>query len=556
MGESACLMQPFSYASGIPNEAHEGNPIHALGQSVSFGRFMSESLSWEKWSTFSHNKYVEEAERFSRPGSVAQKKAFFEAHYKNLAARKAAALLEQANAASNNASESEAGGGVVHDTTPPDPQIKDEIPKEQIRAPAAERGFMEDAKRAGSVTEHPVLVTDSMKDVSFDKKFGYDNTEMRKLELREKPQMEICVKNESSGQNGVVENEMKAEYLDLGGMEKPLLQSPNSNKDEVKTTSKKKQPHSTLKSSTNGRESKVPYSPAKLTARIHPKKESNSTPATKKSAMDAADKKRSTPKSSQKSMNFTPAKEFNRLASTIIRRLDGSRVGSNSKAPSKDCSTPLRTPTTACVSGKPKQPADTPWSEKRSARTPLDPPASGSKTVRRKWGFLPTENKSQSTCIFTPFSLKTEERAARRKQKLEEKFNGSQTEEVLQQATLKEKAGTELRKLRQSFCFKARPLPDFYKERKSTKDQIKLLPVTQTETSPPEEQPTSSRGSTVQAKNSPPRKKSSFKNIGSKLMQGKKNQNPVRSLISRAATMVAHENTSPNIQLGSHAGWT
>ncbi|KAL2545189.1 uncharacterized protein Fot_14422 [Forsythia ovata] len=69
----------------------------ALGESISFGRFMSESLSWEKWSTFSHKKYVEEAERYSQPGSVAQKKAFFEAHYKRIASQKAAALLEQAN---------------------------------------------------------------------------------------------------------------------------------------------------------------------------------------------------------------------------------------------------------------------------------------------------------------------------------------------------------------------------------------------------------------------------------------------------------------------------
>ena len=34
---------------------------------------------------------------------LSQKKAFFEAHYKKIAAQKAAALLEQANAASNNA---------------------------------------------------------------------------------------------------------------------------------------------------------------------------------------------------------------------------------------------------------------------------------------------------------------------------------------------------------------------------------------------------------------------------------------------------------------------
>ncbi|PNX90401.1 hypothetical protein L195_g046525 [Trifolium pratense] len=66
---------------------------------------MTESLAWEKWSSFSHNRYVEEAERFSKPGSVAQKKAFFEAHYKKLAAQKAAAaalLEEQNNAAAQN----------------------------------------------------------------------------------------------------------------------------------------------------------------------------------------------------------------------------------------------------------------------------------------------------------------------------------------------------------------------------------------------------------------------------------------------------------------------
>lgn len=74
--------------------------MHALGESISFGRFTADSLSWERWSTFSHKKYVEEAERYAKPGSVAQKKAFFEAHYKRIAAqRAAAALLEQENAA-------------------------------------------------------------------------------------------------------------------------------------------------------------------------------------------------------------------------------------------------------------------------------------------------------------------------------------------------------------------------------------------------------------------------------------------------------------------------
>lgn len=66
-----------------------------LEVSVSFGRFENDSLSWEKWSSFSPNKYLEEVEKCSTPGSVAQKKAYFEAHYKKIAARKAAEQLEQ-----------------------------------------------------------------------------------------------------------------------------------------------------------------------------------------------------------------------------------------------------------------------------------------------------------------------------------------------------------------------------------------------------------------------------------------------------------------------------
>lgn len=72
------------------------SPNGALEVSISFGRFENDSLSWEKWSTFSPNKYLEEVEKCSTPGSVAQKKAYFEAHYKKIAARKAE-LLEQEN---------------------------------------------------------------------------------------------------------------------------------------------------------------------------------------------------------------------------------------------------------------------------------------------------------------------------------------------------------------------------------------------------------------------------------------------------------------------------
>lgn len=66
-----------------------------LEVSVSFGRFENDALSWEKWSSFSPNKYLEEVGHLSTPGSVAQKKAYFEAHYKKIAAKKAEELEQE-----------------------------------------------------------------------------------------------------------------------------------------------------------------------------------------------------------------------------------------------------------------------------------------------------------------------------------------------------------------------------------------------------------------------------------------------------------------------------
>lgn len=122
MGESACLVHSFSYSASISHETHEDNPLHALSQSISFGRFMTESLEWGKWSSFSHKKYVEEAEKFSRPGSVAQKKAFFEAHYKRIAEAKKAAA-----AAANGLPEHTGNAAVLPNASESDPVHKQEV---------------------------------------------------------------------------------------------------------------------------------------------------------------------------------------------------------------------------------------------------------------------------------------------------------------------------------------------------------------------------------------------------------------------------------------------
>lgn len=94
MGESACrLRRSFSSPSTTSYKAIEASLQETLdslqGESVSLGRFMSETLAWEKWSAFSQNRHLEEAKKFSKPGSVAEKRAYFEAYYKGTAAKKA-----------------------------------------------------------------------------------------------------------------------------------------------------------------------------------------------------------------------------------------------------------------------------------------------------------------------------------------------------------------------------------------------------------------------------------------------------------------------------------
>ncbi|XP_024466274.1 protein WVD2-like 7 isoform X3 [Populus trichocarpa] len=71
------FQEPFSLSNCI---SFQVDSLHS--GSISFGRFKSEDLSWERRSSFSHNRYLEEVEKCSKPGSVIQKKAYFEAHFK------------------------------------------------------------------------------------------------------------------------------------------------------------------------------------------------------------------------------------------------------------------------------------------------------------------------------------------------------------------------------------------------------------------------------------------------------------------------------------------
>ncbi|XP_022733850.1 protein WVD2-like 7 [Durio zibethinus] len=76
--------------------------------SISFGRFENEPLAWERRSSFSHNRYLEEVEKCSKPGSVIEKKAYFEAHF-----RKKALLLQVSSGGQNEGEDQTCESDVV-----------------------------------------------------------------------------------------------------------------------------------------------------------------------------------------------------------------------------------------------------------------------------------------------------------------------------------------------------------------------------------------------------------------------------------------------------------
>ncbi|PKI47226.1 hypothetical protein CRG98_032363 [Punica granatum] len=126
-----------------------------VGPSVSFGRFEADSLSWEKWSTFSSNKYLEEVEKCATPGSVAQKKAYFEAHYKKIIAaraRKAELSSDQEKQVRNYGSirsDSPGSGHLVSDKDGVSCQI------DLFKTPNSSERVIEDEDVSSEICENP-----------------------------------------------------------------------------------------------------------------------------------------------------------------------------------------------------------------------------------------------------------------------------------------------------------------------------------------------------------------------------------------------------------------
>ncbi|KAI9168959.1 hypothetical protein LWI28_004516 [Acer negundo] len=450
MGESATLLRSFSHPSDASREAKEGDPIRALTESISFGRFMSESLAWEKWSTFSHNRYLEEVERFSKPGSVAEKKAYFEAQHKRKAALKAAKLAEEANAFANDDVPELKTTSDFHNDSPMDTESANEnslmvIDEQKQEYMHTSDNDIPNKMELANTSSHAVIDEKNIPDteVAHSANVAEDSGTA---------DMEYAVDVENLNQADHSKQLQRADVQDkiAATIDEKTPNKEAVNQENSAPSSKKRHANSSSKSSTRSGASRLPLYPAKEVPSLPPTNVNNVATNSKKCVGDLNEKRRKIPKTLHMSINFS------------------SRASETSKASPKllrDSSTSIQTPTKqAAVKGVSKHFSKIFQSEDKRNKSLVTTSVSGGITEDGKL-HSPMDSHSKSSSTngtktqtpnkFSPFSLRSEERVAKRKeffQKLEEKNNSKEAEK----AQLKEKAEHDTKKLRQSTVLKTK----------------------------------------------------------------------------------------------------
>ncbi|KAK4716006.1 hypothetical protein R3W88_014344 [Solanum pinnatisectum] len=527
MGESsssACLVRSFSQPS---QERTEGDPLlRALSTSVSFGRFMSESLDWEKWSSFTHNRYLEEVGKYAKPGSVAEKKAYFEAQHKKAAAKKAALLLEQQNAAVDESSDlnvtnqNNDHSTVNSELTEPSSCVGiEETQREEgelnvttqiidMESEITENGSYEGTEEALGDQGHLNVTNPSVDNCTMlfqlpenSSHMGIeevqgnegDNTTCGSYPIHEEINLETTGTENSIEQSYPVENELKSlsqpenVVVEVGenvAQLKEKTQTKNAAMVGDTVLSMKKKPKKpltlTTRLTTKNESSKFKSRVKPVTA-LQPIVTDKSAPTSRNNGKVMTDKKKSNPKSRQMAIKFfSHREETKKPMSPILEKIVNSRFVRSITKTSRD-SKIQQTSTLASVSGISKCPSEAPQRANKRDRTKLDQSLCRSRKEEGELvsqsGNLKSINKHgnvacSSPTVFSPFSLRSEERAAKRReffQKLEQKLNTKEAEEEQQQANPKANTTSSSKVL----ISRAKPNPSIHHERGSSSNQMK-----------------------------------------------------------------------------------
>nr|GEV74453.1 hypothetical protein [Tanacetum cinerariifolium] len=412
-----------------------GDPIRALTTSISFGRFLTEPLNWERWSSFSHNRTLEDVKKYSRTGLVAEKKAFFEAHYKNFALKETAKLHEKEHQAPPNYSPQ-----IVVDDTRGNELTWLVASKVDVHAPSTRSPVNSDDIISSTIqvkqdkrSNEDVLspITNQVFSQVCDVENNVPNTsQVEKVKMStgnidfEDHQFHVKVSNRSS----LVDKFKKRHIKDAAS-------------DPDKLSGQIKHEVTAAKSLSRNEPYKKLQSPRKAPL-THPKK----------AAGVVTDKKRSVFQSLHMSMNFSPARNKDVASKTISKPNDRLTQQALTKV---------------SVSGLKENSQVLPRPEHARSKTLSERSVNGSRTFASKSHSTnhsetssPSTKKPRSPTVPSSFSFRSDERATNRKEffkKIEEKGNTCDKNNIQLQPKLKEKARSDNKRLQWSTAVEVKP---------------------------------------------------------------------------------------------------
>ncbi|XP_068643657.1 protein WVD2-like 7 isoform X1 [Aristolochia californica] len=491
--------------------------------SISFGRFEAESLDWERRSSFSHNRYLEEVEKCSKPGSVIEKKAYFEAHFK----RKA--LLRRVSSESQSKTEYQSPENDIMDLMNYTQEYKDS--KEKTFQP-----YYEATLDGSDDLEYEIVECETVEEIlanefqmesldsdedpviEFDiqhlepsesnrnqfecETFLLENCESKHvdetlgneaeiLKAEEKPKIE----SESIFSVKTAENDLQRESGDMIELFEMADGSLKFDRDEnEQISSMGEESHSLLEVKTMAEQKKTK---TKVRAQVVPVVHMNRKLSTEKASPSK--------ESSHGSRKIRSPLRIKTEKQTQLKVLTGhlSKV-----LKSEDSGNITAKPSREKRSGKLEGKA---MEEEAVSSLPLatsgKSETQGCLTESRSKQIKSSKKTYATKSSATGFSFKSDERAEKRKEfnsRLEEKMHAKEVEMNQIQARTQEEAQAKIKQFRRSLNFKATPMPSFYHEpcsqgtdsiKPATNTKSPPLPIksTASKTRVQENQPSSSR---------------------------------------------------------------